>query len=625
MEKEEEYTFLKKIKTPEDLKNIKDLNKLCDEIRKKIVSVVSKNGGHLASNLGVVELSIALHKVFSASDDKIIWDVGHQCYAHKILTGRFDEIDGIRTKGGISGFPNKTESKYDAFTTGHSSTSISSALGLAYSNALNNKNAYTVAVIGDGALTGGLAYEGLNNAGKFKKNFIVVLNDNKMSISHNVGAISQYLTYIRIRPSYMKMKGKMEFWLNKIPFLGRGMIQVLRKMKSVFKGILYNTTIFEDMGFLYYGPVDGHDLNKLIEVFKRVKELNRPVLVHIVTTKGKGYKFAEKNPKQFHGVSKFNAQTGDTYPINKSFSNVFGEEICKIAQKNKKVCAITAAMKSGTGLTDFSKNYKNRFFDVGIAEEHAVTFAGGLAEGGMIPVVAVYSAFLQRAYDQIIHDVAVQNVKVVFAIDRAGFTGNDGENHQGLFDVAFLNSIPKMKIFAPCFFDELRFMLNEAIFEYNGFSAIRYPRGGEMYKPNYFKYSGTDFDIIGNEESDILIVTYGRTFSNVCLAYEQIRDKFEIDMCIFKLNVIKPLNKEAIKRALKYKYVFVFEEVYKSGGIGEVFGEKLIQMEFKGKFFHIGIDEKFIGCADVETQIKEFSLDSNAVSEKILMETKSDL
>ncbi len=616
----ENFENLKRISTPDDLKNIEDLNRLCDEIREKIVSIVSENGGHLASNLGVVELSVALNKIFSGSEDRIIWDVGHQCYAQKMLTGRFNRIDTIRTEGGISGFPNKSESEYDVFTTGHSSTSISSALGLAYSNEINDKNAYTIAVIGDGALTGGLAYEGLNNAGKFKKNFIVILNDNKMSISRNVGAISRYLTYIRIRPSYTKIKGKMEVLLNKIPVLGFVTLYILKKVKSVFKGLLYDKTLFEDMGFLYYGPIDGHDLNKLIEVFKRIKELSRPVFVHIVTTKGKGYKFAEKNPKQFHGVSGFNAETGSRDSAKESFSSVFGEEVCQIAQKNGKICAITAAMKSGTGLGDFSKKYKNRFFDVGIAEEHAVTFAGGLAAGGMLPIVAIYSSFLQRAYDQIIHDVAVQNTKVVFAIDRAGFTGNDGENHQGLFDCAFLNSIPGMKIFVPAFFDELRYMLNLAVFDYDKFSAIRYPRGSEFYKPAYFKYSGNDFDIIGDKESDILAITYGRIFSNVCLAYEEILNETQKEICILKLNVIKPISNNAIDMGLKYKYIFIFEESYKSGGIGESFGKKLLERGFNGKFFHVGVDDKFVGCAKVEDQIKKFHLDSIGIKDKILME-----
>ena len=612
------YTLLEKINKPDDLKKIEDLTELCAEIRDKVISIVSNNGGHLASNLGVVELTVALYKVFNENSDRIIWDVGHQCYAHKMLTGRFKYIDSIRTEGGISGFPNNQESSFDVFTSGHSSTSISSALGLAYANSIVEKNAHTVAVIGDGALTGGLAYEGLNNAGKFKKNFIVVLNDNKMSISHNVGAISRYLTYVRIRPSYMKMKSKIERLLSKIPVFGKHSINLIRKLKYIFKSLLYNTTIFEDMGFLYYGPVAGHNINELIKLFTRGKDLNQPVLVHVVTTKGKGYKFAEANPKMFHGVSKFDAATGNTKSSAESFSSVFGDEICKIAEKNGKICAITAAMKSGTGLNNFAKLYKNKFFDVGIAEEHAVTFAGGLAAGGLIPVVAVYSTFLQRAYDQIIHDVALQNAKVIFAVDRAGFSGDDGETHQGIFDVPFFNSIPKVKIFAPSFFNELRLMLNKAVEECNSLSVVRYPKGGELYNPDYFKYTGNDYDLIEDEKSDILLITYGRIFSNACLAKEKLLYSHNIKISILKLNVIKPISPEAIEKSANYKYVFFFEESSKSGGIGESFISELAETCWQGKYFYTGVNNQFIKHASMDSQISKFSLDCDGMVKQII-------
>ncbi len=612
------YEFLEKINEPCELDGIDNLEEVCAEIRDKIISIVSKNGGHLASNLGVVELTVVLHKVFNGKDDKIVWDVGHQCYAHKMLTGRFSKIDTIRTEGGISGFPNKAESDYDAFTSGHSSTSISAALGLAYANELSGRDAHTIAVIGDGALTGGLSYEGLNNAGKFKKNFIVVLNDNQMSISHNVGAISRYLTYVRIRPYYMKMKSKVERFLSKVPFLGGHLIGLIRKLKYIFKGLLYDTTIFEDMGFLYYGPVAGHDINELMRVFKRVKDLNRPVLVHVVTTKGKGYKFAEQDPKQFHGVSKFDTKTGGGETPKETFSGVFGDEVCTIAGRNEKVCAITAAMKSGTGLNNFSKLYKSRFFDVGIAEEHAVTFAGGLAAGGFIPIVAVYSTFLQRAYDQIMHDVSLQNTKVIFAVDRAGFTGDDGETHQGIFDVPFLNSIPRIKIFSPSFFDELKSMIDSAVEKEEGISAIRYPRGEQFYKPSYFTYKGEDYNLVFNNKSDILIVTYGRIFSNACLAREKLINSKDLETNILKLNVIKPLNPEILNIASEYRYIFFFEESSKSGGIGETFGSRLCEMDFKGKYFHSAVEDKFVSHASVQAQIKRFSLDCDGMVNKIL-------
>lgn len=620
MKEEDKFKYLKKISKPIDIKKIKDLDALCSEIREKIISIVSRNGGHLASNLGVVELSVALHKVFCEENDKIVWDVGHQCYAHKMLTGRFDKMDSIRTEGGLSGFTNRFESKFDVFTSGHSSTAISSALGIAYSNYMKGQDGHTIAVIGDGALTGGLAYEGLNNAGKFKKNFIVVLNDNKMSISHNVGAISRYLTYVRIRPSYVRIKGAVERVLMRIPFIGIHIINILRKIKSIFKDFFYSKTIFEDMGFLYYGPVDGHNIKKMLEVFKRVKEFNQPVLVHVVTTKGKGYKFAEKNPKDFHGMPKFNIETGESGVNKESFSNVFGEELCSISEKDRRVCAITAAMKSGTGLNGFSKKYKNRFFDVGIAEEHAITFASGLAVGGMVPVVAIYSSFLQRGYDQMIHDIAIQRVKVVFAIDRAGLTGDDGETHQGIFDVAFLNSVPNIKIFAPSFFDELKLMLNDAISKSAGTCAVRYPRGKEFYKPNYFEYREEDFNLIEDKPSKILLITYGRIFSNTCLAKESLFKDKNISCSILKLNIIKPINYGAIKIALKYKFVFFFEESSKLGGTGQIFGEQLLENEFKGKYLHFAVDNPFVKHADVESQIKKCHLDCSSIASKIIME-----
>ncbi len=437
--------LLNTIKSPEDLKGLssEQLKRLCSEIRSCIIHTVSTNGGHLASNLGVVELTVALHRVFSSEKDRIVWDVGHQSYTHKMLTGRGDRISTIRTKDGLSGFPNREESPYDPFTCGHSSTSISSALGLAKAKELNGDDGYVVAVIGDGALTGGLAYEGLNNAGRLKRNFIVVLNDNKMSISRNVGSMARYLARIRTEPSYFRIKGNVENALDHIPVVGTPMHHVLTKSKSVLKQLLYNSTIFEDMGFYYYGPFDGHDLDKMIEVFTNVKSINHPVLLHVVTQKGRGYSYAEHNPGAFHGVSKFNIKTGKPLFSGPSFSAVFGDTLCGFAEdRSDRICAVTAAMQSGTGLTDFAKKFPERFFDTGIAEEHAVTFCGGLAVGGMLPVFAVYSSFLQRGYDQMIHDVALQHVKVVLAVDRAGVVGEDGQTHQGIFDASYLNTIP---------------------------------------------------------------------------------------------------------------------------------------------------------------------------------------
>ena len=382
-------SILNKIEMPQDLKemSIEELEKLSGEIRRKVIEVVSKNGGHLASNLGIIELTVALHKVFDCPKDNIVWDVGHQCYAHKILTGRLNKIDTIRKEGGLSGFPKITESEFDTFSTGHSSTSISAAYGLARAKNILGDDSKVIAIIGDGALSGGIAYEALNNAGSFKKNFIVILNDNKMSISRNVGSMARYLLAMRTRSFYLKLKNSTDFVLSKIPLLGKVIKKMLLSSKSALKHLLYHGTIFENMGFMYCGPVDGHNIKKLVNILSVVKDIDKPILLHINTVKGKGYKYAEKDPKVFHGISSFDVKTGGFKSGNENFSSVFGETLCKIAKENDKVCAITAAMKLGTGLSQFAKKYKSRFFDVGIAEEHAVTFAGGLAKGGMIPVL----------------------------------------------------------------------------------------------------------------------------------------------------------------------------------------------------------------------------------------------
>ena len=519
-----EELLLNTVHSPDDIKNmsLQQLNQLCGEIREKLIETVSQNGGHLASNLGVVELTIAIHKVFHAPEDAIVWDVGHQCYVHKILTGRLDQLDSIRTEGGLSGFPKRRESEYDSFNTGHSSTSISSAFGLANAKAIQDQPGKVIAVIGDGALSGGLAYEGLNNAGRFKKNFIVILNDNKMSISQNVGSMARYLAGIRANPAYLRTKDRVENLLLHIPVIGRPVRNFIQHAKSFLKNILYKSTLFEDMGFMYYGPFDGHDLEKLIDVLQVAQNFKRPVLIHVVTKKGKGYPFAEKDPKSFHGVSAFDIETGETPAGGKNFSSVFGTLLCCMAEADPHICAITAAMPSGTGLSDFARVFRNRFFDVGIAEEHAVTFAGGLAAGGMLPVFAVYSSFLQRGYDQIIHDAALQNAKVTFAIDRAGIVGEDGETHQGLFDVPFLNTIPNITVFSPTYFEEMAGCFQQALYQCKGVTAVRYPRGGELYKPKDFLASDKSFDIYGDCTASVILVTYGRLFSYACQAKEQL-------------------------------------------------------------------------------------------------------
>ncbi|MBR0423100.1 MAG: 1-deoxy-D-xylulose-5-phosphate synthase [Clostridia bacterium] len=611
-----ENTLLSKIENPKDLNKIKNLDILCNEIRKKLIEVVSNNGGHLASNLGVVELTVSLCKIFNSPEDKIVWDVSHQSYVHKMLTGRLDKIDTIRKENGISGFTNRKESPYDAFTQGHSSASISAALGLASAKKINKESGHTVAVIGDGALTGGLAYEGLNNAGRFKKNFIIVLNDNQMSISKNVGAVARYLAAARIRPSYMKAKNAMEKVLNKTS-IGIRMKELMKHFKSVVKKVVNPNNIFEDMGFVYYGPIDGHNLKQLEKAFIIAKSLNKPTVVHVIKTKGKGYKPAEENPGIYHGVSSFDAKAGVNSSGNsQTFSSEFGRAMCKIAEKNPKVCAITAAMTSGTGLKEFKNKYKKRFFDVGIAEEHAVTFAGGLAAGGMVPVVAVYSTFLQRSYDQIIHDAALQNLKVVFGIDRAGLTGEDGETHQGIFDVPFLNTIPDIKIYSPSFIEEMEPMLNLAINNSKNLVAIRYPRGTEFRKPGDFAYTGNNFDIYGEKNAETLIVTYGRLFSNAIIAQQDL-DGLGIRTDVLKFNVIKPIDGEAVKQILKYKNVIFFEESFKSGAVAEKLGSVLLENNFKGNYFIKVIDDGFVKHASVESQMKKYSLDSDGMKEYI--------
>lgn len=607
-------SVLDNVNSPKDLKklNTDELNELCEDIRKLLINTVSQTGGHLASNLGVVELTVALHKVFNSPNDQIVFDVGHQCYTHKILTGRKDKFDTLRTEGGISGFTRPVESKHDIFSSGHSSTSISAAVGLARAKQIKGEKGKVIAVIGDGALTGGLAYEALNNSGNDNSNLIVILNDNNMSISQNVGSMAKNLTTIRTSKKYVTFKSKIQRGLARIPKIGTNINRLFTLINTKIRKIVYKSTFFEDLGFRYYGPIDGHDIEDLIDVLSAAKAHNHSVLIHVNTVKGKGYLPAEKNPTQFHGIGKFDINTGEPLGKGKNFSSVFGETMCKFAENDGRICCVTAAMAEGTGLCDFANKYPKRFFDVGIAEQHAVTFSSGLAKNGMVPVFAVYSTFLQRSYDQLVHDVAMQELKVIFGIDRAGFVGEDGESHQGIFDTAFLNSIIGLTAFAPSYYDELESMFYEAIYKVKGAVAIRYPRGSEGVKPEGYEYNHESFSVFGDVNCTNCIVTYGRLFSECYQAYEQLEDTF-----IIKLNMIKPIDKAVLTYLQNCKKVFFYEESIRAGSVGECFGSMLIENGLNAEFRHIAVDNEFVKQASVSSQMKTYHMDTQSVIEEV--------
>lgn len=606
--------YLNYIKSPSDVKKLSNeqLEELADEIREELITVVSQNGGHLASNLGVVELTIALHKVFNSPNDKIIWDVGHQTYVHKLLTGRYENFHTLRTENGISGFSRPTESQHDMFFSGHSSTSVSAALGIAEANKLRGNKNYAIAVIGDGAFTGGMVYEALNNAGRSDTRLIVILNNNEMSISKNVGAMAKYLAVIRSKPGYFRLKAKTESILNKIPFVGKKLAKEIFKLKTFVKNIIYSSTMFEQFGFRYMGPIDGHNIPQLCDALNGAVEAHCPVLLHIHTTKGKGYDYAEKSPSLYHGISKFDINTGEPIYSGDNFSKEFGIFLCEMAAKDKRICAVTAAMALGTGLGDFQEQYSNRCFDVGIAEEHAVTFCSGLAEAGMLPIFAVYSSFLQRAYDQIVHDCALQQQKVVLAVDRAGFVGEDGETHQGLLDVPFLNTVPNITVYSPSFYSELKSNFVQAFYHDSGLVAVRYPRGAEQYCPQDFKSSGEPFDVYGDSEWKTSIVCYGREFSYVCKAKEELSKK-GINVKIVKLNRIKPIDSAVYSVLNTCSKIFFFEESEQSGSIGETVARHLVEADYNGMYKHIAVNDEFVCHAGVSSQLRKYSLDCDGI------------
>lgn len=610
-----DYKILSSVCSPEDIKsmNSEKLGELSDEIRKKLIETVSLNGGHLASNLGAVELTIALHKVFRSPDDQIVFDVGHQCYTHKLLTGRYDKFSTLRKKGGLSGFCRPSESEHDIFYSGHSGTSVSSGLGLAQAKKLSGDDNYVISVIGDGSFTGGMVYEALNNGGRSKTKHIIVLNDNKMSISENVGAFAKYLAVMRSKPAYYSFKASTEKKLNTIPGVGRAVAHRIYKLKTDIKNRMYSqSTFFEDLGYRYMGPIDGHNIDVLCDAFEAAKKVNGPVLLHVLTVKGKGYDYAEKSPSIFHGISKFDVDSGEPVSSGTSFSNKFGECLVRHAETDASVCAITAAMGLGTGLQKFAASYPERFFDVGIAEEHAVTFASGLSKNNMKPVFAVYSTFLQRCYDQLVHDVSLQKLKVVFAIDRAGFVGDDGETHNGLLDVPFLNTIPDITVYSPCCYRSLEADINSALYIDEGPVAVRYPRGTQPDNVNKLHYDTLEYSDYGNDSSDIALVTYGRITSHAIDAVDAL-SKANIDVKLISLNRIKPLCVNAVDKLLKYNKIYFFEEGFKSGGVGEKLGFELLAGGFKGDYRLIAVNDKYVAQACCDELFDEYKLDSKSM------------
>lgn len=613
---------LERIQKENDIKKLngQELSVLADEIRTFLIEKISVTGGHLASNLGVVELTMAMHLAFDLPQDRMIWDVGHQAYTHKLLTGRKAGFDDLRKHGGMSGFPKRKESDCDAFDTGHSSTSISAGLGYVEAREILGEKHHVISVIGDGSLTGGMAYEALNNASHLNSNFIIVLNDNNMSISQNVGGMSKYLDSLRTADAYTELKKGVESALKQVPVAGKPLVSHLKKTKSSIKQLFVPGMFFEDMGITYLGPIDGHDIKALYRTFEEAKKLNNAVLVHVITKKGKGYLPAEEFPSKFHGTGPFAIETGESLEKKKkdTYTDVFGKVMCDLAAKDSKVVAITAAMSDGTGLSEFSRRYKKRFFDVGIAEEHAVTFAAGLAAGGLKPVFAVYSSFLQRAYDQLIHDVALQNLPVVFAVDRAGIVGNDGETHQGIFDLSFLSSIPNMTIISPKNRWELADMIRYAI-QYEAPIAIRYPRGTaytglkEYRKPIAFKTSETIY-----EEDGIAIFSVGHMME----VAEKVRERLKAtgyNCSLINSRFVKPIDEHILEEMAEEHTLFVtIEENVLSGGYGEKVQDYVMEQQLSVDVLKIGVPDEYVEHGNIDVLRKEIMLDEESIVKQII-------
>lgn len=606
---------LNQINSREDLLRLDDAEQrlLCDELRQYLVLNVAKTGGHLASNLGVVELTVALERVFDTEKDRLVFDVGHQSYVHKILTGRREAFRTIRTLGGISGFPKPEESETDAFVAGHASSSVSTALGMARARTLLGENYHVIALLGDGAMTGGLAYEGMNDAGESNEPLIVILNDNGMSIMPNVGGVAKHLSVLRTRPGYFRLKKFYRTATDKLPG-GRALYRVTHRIKERWKRLLFSSTLFDEMGFAYYGPVDGHDLKRLEYMLSLVKQCKEPVVLHVITTKGKGYMPAEQSPDVFHGVGSFDPENGKPPQCRHlpSFSETFGKSLAELGEKDARVCAITAAMLHGTGLDAFAKRFPNRCFDVGIAEGHAVAMAGGLAKQGMLPVVAIYSTFLQRAYDMLLQDVALQKLHVVFAVDRAGLVGEDGETHQGVFDINYLRSIPNMTVLCPANQAELKQMLRKAVFELDGPVAVRYPRGCDG------AYTAVASSPLLREGADITLVGYGRPINNLLAAADLLK-KRGVHAEVIKLPAIKPIDMAQIAVSVrKTGHLLVAEEAVCIGCAGKEIAAILRTEGVVVPMRLCNIGDRFVPHATVEEQQHLLGLDATALARAAL-------
>lgn len=616
--------ILEQIKGPEDLKKLtsEELSQLAEEIRAFLIEKISHTGGHLASNLGVVELTIALFRTFDLPEDKIIWDVGHQSYTHKILSGRRMEFDELRQYGGLSGFPKRKESPYDSFDTGHSSTSISAGLGIAQGRDILGEDYKVVSVIGDGALTGGMAYEALNNAARMKKNFIIILNDNKMSISENVGGMSRYLGGLRTGAGYNDLKKNVADTLERIPVVGGRMIDKIKRTKNSIKQLFIPGMLFENMGITYLGPVDGHNIPALCKVLKEAQKLDHAVLVHVLTKKGKGYEPAEKNPAHFHGVSPFDIKTGKPLAEKKypTYTDVFSKKLCQLGETHPELVAVTAAMPDGTGVAAFGKKFPDRFFDVGIAEAHAVTSAAGMAAAGLRPVVAVYSSFLQRGYDQILHDVCIQNLPVLFAVDRAGLVGSDGETHQGIFDYSYLTSIPNISVAAPKNLWELRAMLDFAM-DYKAPFAIRYPRGTayrglkEFMQPIAYGKGEIIY-----EEENIALLAVGSMVSTG----EHVRAKLKeegVSCTLANARFVKPFDKELVDRLAKnHRLIVTMEENVLQGGFGLPVTAYIHEHYPQVKVMNIALPDAYVEHGNVSVLRKGLGIDSDSIIQRLKAE-----